>query len=77
MMSFIQSEIETRIYRISSGNKLDDMHGGQLSQRNPVTPFDDDAENFLLNFLMYAQIASSDIYMATQNCIQNTASLQN
>ena len=37
----------------------------------------DDAETFLLNFLMYVQIASTDIYLATQNCIQNTASLQN
>ena len=26
---------------------------------------------------MYVQIASTDIYMATQNCIQNRASLQN
>ena len=25
---------------------------------------------------MYVQIASTDIYMAIQNCIQNTASLQ-
>ena len=35
---------------------------------NSLTSFDDDAENFLLNFLMYVQIASTDIYMATQNC---------
>ena len=28
-------------------------------------------QDFLLNFLMYVQIASTDIYMATQNCIQN------
>ena len=36
-----------------------------LSQHNSLTSFDDDAEN-LLNFLMYVQIASTDIYMATQ-----------
>ena len=58
-MSFIQSESETRIYRISSDNKLDDMYGGQLSQHNSLTSFDDDAENVLLNFLMYVQIAST------------------
>ena len=28
-------------------------------------------QNDLLNFLMYVQIASTDSYMATQNCIQN------
>ena len=65
-----------RIYRISSDNKLDGMYGGKLSQRNPLTCFDDHAEFFLFNFVMYMQIASTDIYMATQNCIQNTASLQ-
>ena len=32
---------------------------------------------FLLNFLMNVQIASTDMYMATQNCLQNRASLQN
>ena len=42
-----------------------------------LTSFDDEAEHFLLNFLMYMQIASTNIYMATQNCVQNTASLQN
>ena len=26
---------------------------------------------------MYVQIASTDIHMATQNCIQNRATLQN
>ena len=77
MMSFIQSGSETRIHRIFSDNKLDGMYVGQLSQHNSLTSFDDDAEIFLLNFLMYLQIASTDIYMATQNCIQNRASLQN
>ena len=76
MMSFIQSGSETRICRISSDNKLDDMYGGQLSQHNSLTSSNDDAENFLLNFPMYVEIASADIYMATQNCIQNTGSLQ-
>ena len=47
-----------------------------LSIGNSLTSFDDDAENFLLNFLMCVQVASTDIYMATQYCIQNTASLQ-
>ena len=32
---------------------------------------DDDAENFLVNFLVHVQIASINLYMATQNCIQN------
>ena len=45
--------------------------------KNVLTIFDDDAESFFLNFLMYVQIATTDIYMATQNWIQNTASLQN
>ena len=74
MMSFMQGGIETRIYRIFSDNKLDGMYVGQLSQHNLLTSFDDDAENVLLNFLM---ISSTDIYMAIQNCIQNTASLAN
>ena len=74
MMSFIQSGSETRIHRIFSDNKLDGMYVGQLSQHNFLTSFDDDEENVLLNFLT---ISSTDIYMATQNCIQNTASLQN
>ena len=74
MMSFMQGGIETRIYRIFSDNKLDGMYVGQLSQHNLLTSFDDDAENVLLNFLM---ISSTDIYVATQNCTQNTASLQN
>ena len=74
MMSYKQSGIETRIYRIFSDNKLDGMYVGQLSQHNSLTSFDDDVENVLLNFLM---ISSTDIYMATQNCIQITTSLQN
>ena len=62
---------------ISSGNKLDGMYGGYLSQHNSLTSFNYNAENFLLNFLMHVRIACEDIYMATQTCIQNTASLQN
>ena len=31
-------------------------------QHNSLTSFDDDAEDFLRNFLMYVQIASTDIY---------------
>ena len=76
MMIFIQSGSETKIYRISSDNKLDSKYGDELSQHNSLTSFDDDAENFLLNFLIYMQIASTDIYMTTQYCMQNTASLQ-
>ena len=53
MMSFIKSGSETRIYRISSGNKLDGIYDGRLSQHNSLTFFDDDTENILLNFLMY------------------------
>ena len=70
-MSFIKNGNKTEIYRISCCNKLDGMYGGQLSQYNSLASFNDDAENCLLNFLMYMQIASTDIYMATQNCIQN------
>ena len=77
MMSFIQSKSDTRIYRISSGTKLDGMYCGQLSQHNSLTSLDDDAENFLVNFLVHMQIASINLYMATQNCIQNKGSLQN
>ena len=76
-MSFIKNRNKTEIYRISCCNKLDGMYGGQLSQYNSLTSFNDDAENCFLNFLMYMQIASTDIYMATQNYMQNTASLQN
>ena len=73
MMSFIQNGSETRIYRIFSGKKLDGMYGDWLSQHNSLTSFDDNAEIFL----MYKQIDSTDIYMTTQNCMQNTASVQN
>ena len=37
----------------------------------------DGLENVLLNFVMHVEIASTDTYVATQNCIQNTAWLQN
>ena len=73
MMSFIQNGSETRIYRIFSGKKLDGMYGDWLSQHNSLTSFDDNAEIFL----MYKQIDSTDIYMTIQNCMQNTASIQN
>ena len=73
MMSFIQNGSETRIYRIFSGKKLDGMYGDWLSQHNSLTSFDDNAEIFL----MYKQIDSTDIYMTIQNCMQNTASVQN
>ena len=71
-MSFIQSGNETRIYRISSDNKLDGMYGGCF-----FFFCNNDVETFLLNFLMYLQITSTDSYIATQNCIQKTESLQN
>ena len=77
MMCFIQSKSGTRIYRISSGTKLDGMYCGQLSQHNSLTSLDDDAENFLLNFLVHLQITNINLYMATQNCVQNKGSLQN
>ena len=51
------------------------MYDGWLSQHNSITSFDEDAENFLINFLMYVQIAGRDICKTIQNCIQNTASL--
>ena len=64
MMSFIQSRSETEIYRIFSDNKLDSMYVGLfLSQHNSLTSLDDDAEMFLLNILMYVQVASTDIYI--------------
>ena len=65
IMSFIQSGSETRIYRISSDNKLDAMYGGQLSQYKSLTSFDDDAENILPSFLMYVQIAGTNIYICS------------
>ena len=46
MMSFIKSGSETRIYRISSGNKLDGIYDGRLSQHNSLTFFDDDTKFF-------------------------------
>ena len=52
------------------------MYGDQLCQHNVLTSFDDDAEKFLVNFIVYVQITSTYIYMATQNYIQNTESLQ-
>ena len=55
MMSLIQSGSDTRIYRISSENKLDGMYGGQPSQHKSLTSFDDDAESFPI----YLQIAST------------------
>ena len=73
MMSFIQNGNETRIYRIFSGNKLDGMYCGQLSQHNSLTSFDDKAETFF----MYVQMDSTDICMTAQSCMQNTASVQN
>ena len=76
MMSFIESGSETRTYRISSGNKLYVMYGGLLPQHNSLTSFDGDAENFLLKFLMYVQIASTDVSMATQNWIQKVLKLK-
>ena len=62
------------MFTISSGNKLDDMYGILLSEHNSLTSLDDKAEDFLLNFPMYVQIA---IYLAIQNCMQNTVGLQN
>ena len=62
------------MFRISSGNKLDNMDGGKLSEHTSLTSLDDKAEGFLLNFPMHVQIA---IYLAIQNCMQNTAGLQN
>ena len=52
-MGFIQNASETRIYRISYGNKLDGIYGGCLSEHNSLTSFHDDADIFLLNFLLY------------------------
>ena len=63
MMSFIQSGSETGIYRTFGDNKLDGMYVGYLSQHNSLTAFDDDTEIFLLNFLMYVQVASTNIYI--------------
>ena len=63
MMSFIQSGSETGIYRIFGDNKVDGIYVGQLSQHNSLISFHDDAEIFLLNFLIYVQVASTDIYI--------------
>ena len=45
-MGFIQTGSDTRIYRISSDNKLNGMYGGLLYQYNSWKSSDDDAENF-------------------------------
>ena len=54
-MIFIHRGNETRIYRVSSGNKLDWVYDSNIY-------FDGDAEIILLSILMYFQIASTYIY---------------
>ena len=51
-MRFMHKGSEARIYRISSGIKLDGMYGDQLCQHNFLTSFDNDTEYFLLNFIV-------------------------
>ena len=73
-MRFIQSGNEARVYRTSSNNKLARWHVWWLAVSGySWTSFDDDAEIFLLSFLIYAEIANTDIFMTTQHCTQNTA----
>ena len=55
MISFIHCGSEKRVYRFLSGKKLADVkEGGDLlySLIKNLTPFEDDAEIRLLNFLM-------------------------
>ena len=66
MMSLFHSGSEIRIYRASSGNKLD---GVQLAIwyckpliKNVLISFDGNAENILLSILVYLQIASTYIH---------------
>ena len=59
MMSFIQSENEIRMYRVSSGNKLD---GGPSYVRDVSISLDFEAGNIFLSVLMYLQIVKRHIY---------------
>ena len=59
MMSFIQSENEIRMYRVSSGNKLD---GGASYVRDVSMSLDFEAGNVFLSILMYLQIVKRHIY---------------
>ena len=38
------------------------LYGSNSLVKNVLTPFDGDAENYLLNSSMYLQIASTNIY---------------
>ena len=60
MISFIESESEIRIYRVSSGNNL--VAAKAYSMKNVLVSFDDNAENALLIILMYLQIVNTYIY---------------
>ena len=66
MISFIESESEIRIYRVSSGNNLDGVASytaaKAYSTKNVLVSFDDNAENALLIILMYLQIVNTYIY---------------
>ena len=66
MLTFIHSGSEIRIYRLSSGNKLEGrasyMTSELFNKKCLKKSFDGDAENILLSILMYLQIASTYIY---------------
>ena len=59
MMSFIQSENEITMYRVSSGNKLD---GGASYVRDVSMSLDFEAGNVFVSILMYLQIVKRHIY---------------
>ena len=59
MISLIHSGIEVRIYRVSSGNKLDCIASNYNSLiKNVLISFDADTKNNLLTILMYLKIAN-------------------
>ena len=66
MTSFIYSGSDIRIYRVSSGIKLDGIAGFLWQHRhlikNVLISFDSNAENNLLSILMYLQ-NSEPIYL--------------
>ena len=76
MIGFIWSGSEPRIYKISSGNKFNGMSGDYFSENHFII-FWWWRIKFFIRFSKVLQRASTDIYMATQNWIQNTTSPQN
>ena len=65
MLSFIHNRSDIRLYRVVSGNKLDDIIAISLHNslvKNVFTSFDGDAEKFLRCILIYLPIPSAYVY---------------